>query len=248
MAEGAYRVDHWSVRRLVVLLALAILPIVASACTGADAQKAEDLLAQSRTAEQSVRSEGFTMKATVDAGGQSAVVNAQGGMILKGTDAGDFYATMTTAMSGAAPVDVVMVKRGGSMQLRMNGVRRTVPLPAGMQSSAAGAAGFDVNAITPYVKDVSVSTLEVGGRTEDEVVGTLDGDALLKSLPGVSAGLLSTVGASLGDIKVQLFIPRDTHLVETALLDMTAHVEKQTMHMSMSYAVTSVNEPLIFPQ
>ncbi|HEX6762950.1 MAG TPA: hypothetical protein VF094_09130 [Gaiellaceae bacterium] len=234
-------------RRIVVLLALAVLPVVASACTGADAQKAEDLLAQSRTAAQSVHSESFTMKVNVDAPGQSANVGAQGGMILEGADAGDFYATMTTAMPGAAPVDVVMVRRGGSLQLRMNGVTRTVPVPTGMQSSAAGAAGFDVNAITPYVKDVSVSTADVAGRTEDEVVGTLDGDALLKSLPGVPAGLLSTVGASLGDIKVRLFIPRDSHLVETALLDMTAHVENQTMHMSMSYAVTSVNKPLTFP-
>jgi len=76
----------------------------------------------------------------------------------------------------------------------------------------------------------------------------LDGDALLSNLPGVSTGLLSKLGASLGDIKVQLFIPRDTHLVETALLDMTMHVAKQRLHMSMSYAVTSVNQPLTFPQ
>jgi hypothetical protein len=248
VAETARGADPEAVRRLVVLLALSILPVVASACTGADAQKAENLLSQSRTAAQSVQSEGFTMKVNVDAAGESAVVEVQGGMILKGTDAGDFYATTSTAMPGSAPVDVVMVKRGSSMRLRMNGVTHTVPVPANMQSSSAGAAGFDVNAITPFVKDVTVSTLEVGGRTEDEVVGTLDGDALLKSLPGVSAGLLSTVGASLGDIKVQLFIPRDSHLIETALLDMTAHVEKQTLHMSMSYAVTSVNKPLTFPQ
>jgi hypothetical protein len=247
VAEAAGQADHWGVRRVVVLLALAVLPVVASACTGADAQKAEDLLAQSRTAGQSVRSEAFTMKVNVEAGGESAVVDAQGGMMLKGAEAGDFYATMTTAAAGQSPVAVVMVKRGDSLQLRMNGVTRTVPIPAGMQSSAAGAAGFDVNAITPYVKDVSVSTLDVGGRTEDEVVGTLDGDALLKSLPGISTGLLSTLGASLGDVKVSLFIPRDSHLVETALLDMTAHVANQSMHMSMSYAVTSVNKPLTFP-
>ena len=42
--------------------------------------------------------------------------------------------------------------------------------------------------------------------------------------------------------------PRDTHLVETALLDMTMHVAKQSLHMSLSYAVTSVNQPLTFPQ
>jgi hypothetical protein len=236
------------VRRLTVLLALIVLPLLASACTGADAQKAEDLLAQSRVAAESVSSETFTMKVTVDAAGESANVAAQGGMDLKGAEAGDFYATMTTAVPGAAPVDVVMVKRSGVLQMRLNGVSRTVPLPAGLKPSAAAAAGFDLNAITPYVKDVSVSTLDVNGRTEDEVVGTLDGDALLTNLPGVSKGLLSSLGTSLGDIKVQLFIPRDSHLVETALLDMTMHVGKQSVHMNMSYAATSVNQPLTFPQ
>jgi hypothetical protein len=235
------------VRRLTVLLALIALPLLAAACTGADAQKAEDLLAQSRVAAESVSSETFTMKATVDAAAESANVAVQGGMDLKGTKAGDFYATMTTAVPGAAPVDVVMVKRGGVLRMGLNGVSRTVPLPAGLKQSTAAAAGFDLNAITPYVKDVSVSTVDVNGRTEDEVVGTLDGDALLTNLSGVSKGLLSSLGASVGDIKVQLFIPRDSHLVETALLDMTMRAGNQSVHMNMSYAVTSVNQPLTFP-
>jgi hypothetical protein len=234
------------VRLLLILLALIPLPLVATACTGADAKKAQDLLAQSRVAAQSVGSEGFTMKVNMDAAGKSAEVDAQGGMVLKGAGAGDFFATMTTAVPGVTPVDVVMVKRGGSLQMRLNGVSHSMSLPAGTKPAAA--AGFDLNAITPYVKDVSVSTLDVNGRTEDEVTGTLDGDALLANLPGLSKGLLANVGASLGDIKVQLFIPRDSHLVETALLDMTMHVAQQSMHMSMSYAVTSVNQPLTFPQ
>lgn len=233
-------------RLLLVLLALIPLPLVATACTGADAQKAQDLLAQSRVAAQSVSSEGFTMKVSMDATGKSVDVDAQGGMILKGAQAGDFFATMTTAAPGASPQNVVMVKRGGMLEMRLNGVRRTLPLPAGAKPTSA--AGFDLNAITPYVKDVSVSSVDVNGRTEDEVTGTLDGDALLSNLSGLSKGLLTKAGGSLGDIKVQLFIPRDTHLVETALLNMTMHVAKQSLHMSLSYAVTSVNQPLTFPQ
>jgi hypothetical protein len=234
------------VRILLVLLALLPLSLVATACTGADAQQAESLLAQSRVAAQAVSSEGFTMKVSMAAAGKSVDVDAQGGMILKGAQAGDFFATMATTVPGAAPQDVVMVKRGGSLEMRVNGVSRTLPLPSGMKPTAA--AGFDLNAITPYVKDVSVSTVDVNGRTEDEVTGTLDGDALLSNLPGLSKGLLANVGASLGDIRVQLFIPRDSHLVETALLDMTMHIAKQSLHMSMSYAVTSVNQSLTFPQ
>ena len=233
-------------RLLLVLLALIPLPIVATACTGADAQKAQDLLEQSRVAAQSVSSEGFTMKISMNAAGQAAQVDAQGGMILKGAGAGDFFATMTTTTPGIPSQNVVMIKRGRSLQMRLNGVTRSLPVPTGMKPQAA--AGFDLNAITPYVKDVSVTTLDVNGRTEDEVTGTLDGNALLSNLPGLSKGLLSKVGASIGDIKVQLFIPRDTHLVETALLGMTMHAAGQTLNMNMSYAVTSVNQPLTFPQ
>ena len=234
------------VRRVLVLLALAVSPLALAACSGADAQKAQDLLAQSRAAAKSVSSESFAMKVHMDAGGKSADVDAQGGMILKGAGAGDFYATMNTDVPGmASPMNIVMVKRGHSMTMRTNGMSRTVPLPAGMKPTAA--AGFDLNAITPYVKDVSVSTVDVNGRTEDEVTGTIDGDSLLSNLPGVGKGMLSAFGASLGNIKVSLFIPRDTHLVETALLDMTMHIAKQSMHMSMSYAVTGVNQPVTFP-
>jgi hypothetical protein len=234
------------VRRPRVLLALAVVPLVAAACTGADAKKAQDLLAQSRVAARSVRSESFTMKINIDAVGKSAEVDAQGGMVLRGTGAGDFYANMTTNVPGSSPADVLMVKRGPALRMTLNGVTRTVPLPAGLKPSTA--AGFDVNALTSYVKDVTVSTLDVNGRTEDEVVGTIDGDALLSNLPGLSKGVFSNLGASLGDIKVSLFIPRDTHLVETALIDMTMHVAKQSAHMSMSFAMTGVNQPVSFPQ
>jgi hypothetical protein len=234
-------------RLVLALLALVPVSVLATACTGADAKKAEDLLAQSRVAAQTVGSEAFTIKISLQTNDKSAEVDAQGGMILKGAQAGDFFATMATAVPGVPSQEIVMVKRGSLLRMRINGVSRTLPIPATMKS-ASTASGFDVNALTPYVKDVSVSTLDVAGRTEDEITGTLDGDALLRSLPGLSKGLPSAMGASLGDIKVQLFIPRDTHLVETALLDMTMHVGKQSLHMSMSYAVTSVNQPLTFPQ
>jgi hypothetical protein len=233
------------VRRTSVLIALAVLPLLLAACTGADAQKAEGLLTQSQVAAQSVRSEAFSMRMTMDSAADSVVVDALGGMILKGTGAGNYYATVSTQAGGASPVDLVMVKRGATVQLQVDGVTRTLPLPTNLKPAAA--AGFDLNAITPYVKDVAVSTVDVNGRTEDDVTGTIDGNALLQNLPGVSTGVLSKLGGVLSDIKVSLFIPRDSHLVETALIDMTMHVANQSLHMSLSYAVTSVNQPLTFP-
>ena len=227
------------------MIALAALPLALAACTGADARKAEDLLTQSQVAAQSVHSEAFSMRMTMDSAANSVVVDALGGMVLKGAGAGDYYATVSTPAGTTSPVELVMVKHGSSVQLRIDGETHTVSLPSTVKPAAA--AGFDLNAITPYVKDVSVSTINVNGRVEDDVTGTIDGNALLQNLPGVSTGVLSKLGGSLSDIKVSLFIPRDSHLVETALIDMTLHVAKQSLHMSLSYAVTSVNKPLTFP-
>ena len=113
-------------RRFLVLLALAVAPLALAACTGADAKQAQDLLAQSRVAAQSVRSEAFTMKVHMDAAGQSADVDAQGGMILRGDGAGNFFVTMATNAPGTgSPMNVVMVKKGRSVTMQTNGVTRT---------------------------------------------------------------------------------------------------------------------------
>jgi hypothetical protein len=227
------------------LLVLATLPLVLAACTGADAQKAQDLLAQSRAAQQSVRSENFNLNVTIDAAGKSVQLGATGGAVLKGVGAGDFYAVMNTSLPNEAPTNIVMVKRGQSFTMTTNGVTRTVPMPANFKASAP--TGFDPNSLTQYVKDVSVSTVNVNGETEDEIVGTIDGDALLSNFSGAYKGLLKGFGASVGDIKVTMLFSHDTHLMETALVDMTMHIAKQSMHMSLSYAVTSVNKPVNFP-
>ena len=228
-----------------MLLALAALPLALAACTGADAQKAEDLLAQSRAAQQSVRSENFNMNVTIDAAGKSVQLGATGGAVLKGVGAGNFYAVMNTTLPNEAPTNIVMVKRGQSFTMTTNGVTRTVPMPANFKATAP--TGFDPNSLTQYVKDVSVSTVNVNGESEDEIVGTIDGDALLSNLGGAYKGLLKGFGASVGDIKVTMLFSSDTHLLETALVDMTMHIAKQSMHMSLSYAVTSVNKPVTFP-
>jgi hypothetical protein len=234
-----------AVRRVFVLFALAALPLVLTACNAADAQKAETLLAQSRDAEQSVRSEGFNMNVTIDAAGKSVQVGATGGAVLKGDGAGNFYAVMNTSVPDQAPVNLVMMKRGSSFTMTTNGVTRTVPIPPNFNASAP--TGFNPNSLAQYVKDVSVSTVNVNGETEDEIVGTIDGDALFSNLGGTYKGLLRGFGASVGDIKVTMLFSHDTHLMETALVDMTMHIAKQSLHMSLSYAVTSVNQPVTFP-
>ncbi len=188
------------------------------------------------------------MKINVDAVGKSAEVDAQGGMVLRGTGAGDFYANLTTNVPGAAPVDVVMVKRGARAaddpERRQT---RTVPLPANLKpSTAAGRSTSTRSLRTSRTSRCRRSTSTGAPRTRWSARSTAM--RCSANLPGLSKGLLSNLGASLGDIKVSLFIPRDTHLVETALIDMTMHVAKQSAHMSMSFAVTGVNQPVPFPQ
>ena len=102
------------------------LPLVLAACTGADAQKAQDLLDQSQVAAKSVRSEAFSMRMTMDSPANSVIVDVVGGMELKGAGAGDYYATVNSEAGGASPFDLVMVKHGSNVQLRFNGTTRTI--------------------------------------------------------------------------------------------------------------------------
>ncbi len=229
-----------------VSLVVACLPIAVAACTGAEVRSAESLLALAAQAQQAVSSEHFLMKLEVTADGQSEELDADGGTYLKGPHQGDFFVSFGTVAGAPVPLNATLVGRGQRLVVSSEGRTATVPRP---QAAAAGGAqqAFDLGALAPFVENVTVTTLEVGSRTEDEVTGTLDGGALLANLPGFSQGLLSQSHVSVGDVKVSLFIPKDTHLIETALLDWTMRGAGGSVHLSMSWAITSIDKPLVFP-
>jgi hypothetical protein len=225
-------------RYLALLLAAGLL----AGCTPADAQKAEDILRRAQEAQQAVATESFIMKLSFTYDGRSAEIDMQGGGYTK---SGDFFLTMTGAIPGMpGAFDLAIVKRDGVVRVRQGGRTETLSVPQAQQQLGGSVDQFaQLTQLAGYVKDGSVNETDFQGRPADKLVGVLDTRAMLSS----AAGLLGQAGLHLGDLRVVLFVPRDTHLVETMLADVTLDAAGKSVAMKMSLGITGVNQPVTFP-
>jgi hypothetical protein len=235
------------------LILVIVLPIVAAGlltgCSGADAGRAQSLLQQAEQAQQSLTSEHMIMKLDMDADGQSVQIDMAGGGYLRGARAGDFYLSLTGSLpTGSAALDMLVVRQGTQVSVRANGRTETLPLSQA-QTRLGGNLGnvSQFSDLARYVKSVSVSEADFQGRPADKVVGTLDTGELLSSAGGPAAQLFSNLGVHASDVRAVLFIPRDTHLVEAMLADLTISAQGHDVHMKLSLALTGLNQPVDFP-
>jgi hypothetical protein len=235
--------------RRFAVAALLVTALVASGCSGADAQKAQALLDQTTLASANVKSISFSIRMWSSGApdGADFVFLLHGGAYNKGKNKGDSFLTMS-GLPGMG--EISMATRHGHAYVKARGKWAEVPLPAGYQDPSAFA-GFDLAA---YVTDVRVEAgLVVEGEPMSRVTGTIDTSAavkgLLSRLGAASGGSLpAEVTDSLGDMRAVLYISDVTHLPMRALVDLPIHVagEKITMHMDM--VVTAVNEPVSIPR
>ena len=230
--------------------ALLLTATVAAGCSGVDAQKAQDLLAQSNAASANVKSISFAMRMWTSGGPEGTDMSflMHGGGYNKGKHKGDSVMTMS-GLPGVG--DVTMAMHGGHMYVKAGSTQWTeMPLPAYAQSPGVFA-GFD---ITRYVTDVRVEEgLVVGGEPMSRVTGVVDGSSAVEDMfsrlgAAGSGSIPSEVGDAFGDIRAVIYISDVTHLPMRALIDMPIHVagEKITVHMDM--AVTAVNKPVKLPR
>jgi len=235
-------------RRLLILLAIPLAAGVLSACSGADGAKAESLLQQAEQAQQNVTSERFVLKLGIDAEGRHMEVDLSGGGYLRGERAGDFFVTATGTIPDASQaLDMVVVRQGGQVRFRLNGQAQT--LPVAQAQSRLGSIG-DLSTFTDlarYVKDVSVSPVDYLGRPADKIVGTLDTGALFGQLGGMPSSVFSSVGVKTGDLRVVLYVPRDSHLVEAMVGDFTLSAGGQSARVGMTLGMTGIDKPVDFP-
>jgi hypothetical protein len=229
-------------RYLALLLAAGLL----AGCSPADARKAQDILHQAQQAQAALTSESFVMKMSFTYEGQSAEIVMQGAGYTK---SGDFWMTMTGSIPGeSTPFDLTVVKRGELVQMRTEGRTETLSVPQAQQQLGGAVDEFSqLTELARYVKDGSVSEADFQGRPADKLVGVLDTEALFSGAAGVSKDLFSAAGLHLGDLRVVLFVPRDTHLVEAVLADVTLHAQGKSVDMNLSLGVTGVNQPVAFP-
>jgi hypothetical protein len=229
-------------RYLALLLAAGLL----AGCSPADARKAQDILHQAQQVQAALTSESFVMKMSFTYEGQSAEIVMQGAGYTK---SGDFWMTMTGSIPGeSTPFDLTVVKRGELVQMRTEGRTETLSVPQAQQQLGGAVDEFSqLTELARYVKDGSVSEADFQGRPADKLVGVLDTEALFSGAAGVSKDLFSAAGLHLGDLRVVLFVPRDTHLVEAVLADVTLHAQGKSVDMNLSLGVTGVNQPVAFP-
>ena len=229
-------------RYLVLLLAAALL----AGCNPADAQKAQDILQRAQEAEQAVTSESFLMKLSFTSEGQSAQLVMQGAGYAK---SGDFYLTMTGSIPDqTTALDLALVKQGDVVRFRLNGRTQTLSVAQAQQQLGSSVGRFSqFTELARYVKDGSVSETDFQGRSADKLVGVLDAQAFFAGAAGISQSLLSQAGLHFGDLRVVLLVPRDTHLVEALLADVTLSAGGKSVAMNMSFGITGVNQPVAFP-
>ena len=233
-------------RRVVAVLLVLASAVVLAGCAGPDGAKALALLSQSDAAQKALSSEQFSMRVNVDAAGQAVALQMAGGGYLKGPQAGDAYMSMTGQTPDGKSLDTTIVKHGDAITVSSGG--QTQVLSAAQAEQQLGARlqsmsnGYDW---AQYVKSVTVSdTTGPDGKPADQIVGVLDTQGAASPL---TQGLGLAGLGKLGDTRAVLTISRTTHLVESALIDMSIQILGKKMTISIVYGLTGANVPINFP-
>jgi hypothetical protein len=233
-------------RRLVLLVSLALSAVALSGCSGADAQRAEELLRLSDQALSEVKSFRFAGRFwLVGPDGQEMTIVMSGGG--NGKDGGSWFLDMRADGIPGFP-EVSAVTRGQTSWFRAGGAWTRTQVPAGQTSALEQ---FD---LTPYVKAVSVEEGSViDGEPTAKVSGVLDTAGLLQGMLSQLGGIAGT-GASLPgvseafeDMRVVLYVSETSYLPKRALIDLAAEADGERIEMHVDLAITDVNKPVRVP-
>lgn len=234
-------------------IALALTAVLAACvlvgCSGADAQRAHELLQQSNQALLEVKSFRFAgrmwMKGPDGAGEISLTM--RGAATQKG--AGASYLTLRAPGVPGFPETTVVV-RGKRAWMDVGGSWTPMPVPPGQTSAAAQ---FD---FTPYVEDVQVESGPLlDGEPSVKIVGVLDTAAFaqgmlghLGSASGADSALLPDVSDVFEDTRVVLYLSETTHLPLRGLLDMAMEAEGERFELHMDFSMKGFDRPVRIPR
>jgi hypothetical protein len=227
------------------LLALAVLG--ATGCAGADAERAQAILAQSQQAMNDVQSFRFSMRLWTSDAPQDFSMTMRGGGYATGKRAGDFF--LTASVEGMPSLgSFSLVSRRGAAHMNLGSGWVRMPVPTASAQAAGPLAGFD---FTPYIKAVSVTEGGlVDGEPTTKIAGVIDTDALLRGalsqLSGMGGGGLD-FSKAFGDIRAVLYVSDRTHLVRRGLADFSIEAFGERVEMHMDFALDGVNEPVKIP-
>jgi hypothetical protein len=236
---------------LLVAAALAL-----SACSGADAKRAQELLASARAAQSRVVSASYDVRVVVSSGDLRYSASMAGGAYFRGPRAGDQF--MSLRGEGLpAPLNFELVSTGGRAVVRANGQTQSFAMP----SRASGASSSNwtsvVGDLARYVKSVHVrENTVVAGTRGSTVSGVVDTAGLVRAAArmnvfsravGAGTPAFDEMTKMLGDTRVVLFIAERTHLIRTAALTLTFRGAGAGAKVQVFYSLRGVNRPVTFP-
>jgi outer membrane lipoprotein-sorting protein len=243
-------------RRLVQGLLFVTAAVVLSACSGAEAKRAQELLAKANAAQAKVVSASYDVRVVVSAGSQRYSMLMHGGGYFKGPRAGDQFMTMR-GEGLPVPMNFQLVSKGGRAVVRANGRTQSFPMPSGATGSQTSNWTAIVGDLAKYVKEVDVqeSTVVAGtrGRT---VTGVIDTAGLVKAAAGMNifsqaagagSAAFDEMTKNLGDTRVVLFIANRTHLIRTAVITLELKAAGEGAKVQVFYSLRGVNRPIAFP-
>lgn len=239
-------------RRLVQALALAATAFVVSACSGADAKRAKELLGQANAAQAKVVSASYDVRVVVSAESQRYTMLMNGGGYVKGPRAGDQFLTMRGEGLPVA-MNFQLVSTGGRAVVSINGRTQSFPMPRESARSQDWTA--IVGDLTKHVKSVDVrENSVVAGKRGTTVAGVIDTAGLARAAAGMSmlsqstgAGALDEMTKHVGDMRVVLFIADRTRLIQSAAITLELKGSGQKAKVEMLYSLRGVNRPVAFP-
>jgi hypothetical protein len=240
---------------------LALVPILLAGCAaGPDGQRAQELLQQAQTANTNMKSATYVATLAFSGAGQKFELTMEGGALLKGQGAGDQFLRMRTeglpAELGMSGNTMLMVKRGNQITLTAAGRTQVIPAPTELAHDRSAWGSLASLGLASCVEKVDVQEgRNLNGEPATRIAGTVDTGCLLRSLVKLSGlGSLagksldtSKLGDSVGDIKATLFVSERSHLLIGGLVSIRAHAQGKSLDVQFSYRLTSVDEPVRFP-
>jgi hypothetical protein len=236
-------------RSITLALTAVLVACALVGCSGADAQRAQELLQQSNHALLEVKSFRFAgrmwMKGPDGVGEISLTMRGAATQ----TGAGASYLTLRGQGVPGFPETTVVV-RGKRAWMGVGGSWTPMPAPPGQTSAAAQ---FD---FTPYVEDVRVESGPlVDGEPSVKIVGVLDTAAFaqgmlgqLGSASGADSALLPDVSDAFEDTRVVLYLSETTHLPLRGLLDMAMEAEGERFELHMDFSMKGFDRPVRIPR
>jgi hypothetical protein len=240
------------VRLLLLLAALGVL----TACSGADAQRAKELLAEANAAQAKVVSASYDVRVVVSAGDQQYTMSMNGGGYFKGPRAGDQFMSLRGA-GLLGPLSFELVSRGGRAVVRANGRTQSFPMPTGGTGSQTANWTAIVAELARFVKSVDVrENSVVAGRRGTTVTGVIDTAGLVKAAAGLNifskaagagTAAFDEMAKTLGDTRVVLFISDRTKLIRSAAITLELKGAGQGAKVQVYYNLRGVNRPVAIP-